>query len=72
MAERFDMSFKNKELKMWLLIMVPITIIGSYFLLTSTPSTRHYPFGILLIGYAFYYSWRYRFRKKKKENKEIQ
>jgi len=67
MAERFDMSFKNKELKMWFLIMGPIFIIGSIALYNSTPSTRWLPFLILMIGYAIYYPWRYRYRKQQKE-----
>lgn len=72
MAERFEMSFKNPELKMWFIIMGPVTVLGMVFLFTSSPSNRYYPLGILLIGLLSYYIWRYRYRKKKKETKEQQ
>ena len=67
MAERFEMSFRNKELKMWFLIMGPAFIIGTIALVTSDPSTRWLPFLILMIGYAIYYPWRWHYRKKQEE-----
>lgn len=66
MAERVDMSFKNKEVKMWFLIMVPVFIIGSIALFASEPASRYLPFLIMLAGLAIYYTWRFRYRKKKK------
>ncbi|WP_281863945.1 hypothetical protein [Planomicrobium okeanokoites] len=68
MAERVDMSFKNKEVKMWFMIMVPFVILGVIALINSTPSSRYIPFLILMIGYAIYYTWRFRYRKKNKES----
>ena len=68
MAERVDMSFKNKEVKMWFMIMVPFVILGVIALITSSPSSRYIPFLILMIGYAIYYTWRLRYRKKNKES----
>lgn len=67
MAERVEMSFKNKEMKMWFLIMGPALIIGSILMFSSISSNRYLPFSILLVGYAIYYPWRYLYRKKKKE-----
>ncbi|WP_372868839.1 hypothetical protein [Planomicrobium okeanokoites] len=68
MAERVEMSFKNKEVKMWFMIMAPFVIVGVIALITSPPSSRYIPFLILMIGYAIYYTWRFRYRKKKKES----
>lgn len=72
MAERVDMSFKNKEVKMWFVIMVPVFIIGSIALLTSEPASRYLPFLILMAGLSTYYIWRYRYRKKQKETGDKQ
>ncbi|WP_422122292.1 hypothetical protein DHX103_10810 [Planococcus sp. X10-3] len=71
MAERSEMSFKNKELKMWLIIIIPVMIIGGIALFAGEPYSRYIPFFTLLFGLVLYYSWRYRYRKKKKENKEL-
>ncbi|MFC3210235.1 hypothetical protein [Planomicrobium okeanokoites] len=68
MAERVDMSFKNKEVKMWFMIMLPVFILGTIALFTSEPTSRYLPFLIMMIGLAIYYSWRFRYRKKKKES----
>ncbi|PKH11182.1 hypothetical protein [Planomicrobium sp. MB-3u-38] len=68
MAERVDMSFKNKEVKMWFMIMVPVFILGSIALFTNEPTSRYLPFLIMMIGLAIYYSWRFSYRKKKKES----
>ncbi|RAZ77656.1 hypothetical protein DP120_09235 [Planococcus halotolerans] len=67
MAERVDMSFRNKEVKMWFIIMVPIFIIGSIAMLTNEPASRYLPFLILMAGFATYYIWRYRYRRRKKK-----
>ncbi len=67
MAERVDMSFKNKEVKMWFLIMVPVFVIGSITMLTEEPASRYLPFLILIAGWIIYYTWRFQYRKKKKE-----
>lgn len=67
MAERLDMCFRNKEVKMWFVIMGPFIVMGVIALLTSDPSTRWLPFLILMIGYAIYYPWRYNYRKVQKE-----
>lgn len=67
MAERFEMNFKNPELKMWFIVMTPFIVIGGIALLMNDPSTRYVPFLSLIIGYAIYYIWRFRFRKKKQK-----
>lgn len=66
MAERVDMSFRNKEVKMWFVIMIPIIIIGTITLFINDGTTSWLQFIILLTGLASYYTWRFRYRKKKK------
>lgn len=67
MAERVEMSFKNKEVKMWFVIMIPVLIIGTIALFLNYPSPHSNQFIVLFLGLVTYYSWRYRYRKKKKE-----
>lgn len=66
MAERVDMSFRNKEVKMWFMIMVPVIIIGMFTLFINDGTTSWLQFIILLAGLASYYTWRFRYRKKQK------
>lgn len=66
MADRVEMSFKNKEVKMWFVIMIPFFLIASFFLFEGNPANRSLPFLLLLLAWAIYYSWRYRYRKKQK------
>lgn len=68
MAERVDMSFKNKEVRMWFVIMIPAFIIGAIALALNDSSTQYLHFIVLLIALVTYYTWRFRYRKKKKEN----
>lgn len=70
MAERMEMSFKNKEVKMWFLIVTPFVVIGSLVLFFGDPSTRFLPSLLLIVAWTIYYSWRYRYRKKRKNSAE--
>lgn len=70
MAERMEMSWKNKEVRMWFLIVTPFIVIGSLVLFFGAPSTRFLPSLLLIVAWAIYYSWRYRYRKKRKNSAE--
>lgn len=66
MAERVEMNFSNKEVKMWFLIMVPAFIIGAVALFLNDGQV---PFLNLIViggGLAVYYTWRFLYRKKKR------
>ncbi|TAA71707.1 hypothetical protein [Planococcus salinarum] len=67
MAEQVEMSFKNKELKMWFMIMVPVIIIGTIALFINDGTTSWLQFIILFTGLVSYYTWRFQYRKKKKK-----
>lgn len=66
------MSFRNKEVKMWFMIMIPIFIIGFISMLTSEPASRYLPFLILMAGLATYYTWRFQYRRRKKKTSDKQ
>lgn len=66
MTERFELSFKNKEVKMWFIIMTPFFLLSSLFLFFGDPANRSLPFLLLILAWVIYYSWRYRHRKEQK------
>ena len=68
MSERFELSFKNKEARMWVYFAVPTLIIGIIIIYTSE---RNYYQWILYFAFlTIFYIWRFfsggRGRKKKK------
>ncbi|MFC4408941.1 hypothetical protein ACFOZY_00685 [Chungangia koreensis] len=70
-SDRIELSFKNKEIRMWAFIMVPTVVVG-FILLYFAEEADHFgfrvaPYVLLMLSYAFYYIWRYRYRKKKKD-----
>ena len=66
MSERFELSFKNKEVRMWLYLMVPTFIIGSIIIFYSQQKYQYIPLSLLAIVWTVYYLWRYFYRKKMK------
>lgn len=66
MADRVEMSFKNKEVKMWFLIMIPVVIMGTFAIFSSDPIARFVPIFLLFGGLATYYIWRFRYRRRQK------
>ena len=68
MTERFDLSFKNKEVRMWLYIMVPTFIIGSLLLIFGDNKDQYIRFSVLVIAIIVFYIWRFVYRRKQKGN----
>lgn len=68
MSERFELSFKNKEVRMWFYLMVPTFIIGSIFIFFGEQQYQYIPLLVLVIAWTVFYLWRY-FYRKKRENK---
>lgn len=68
MSDRIEMSFKNKEIRMWAYIMVPTVIVGSILILRGNAiqgfDYRFVNLLLLLISQAIYYTWRFQYRKK--------
>lgn len=65
MNDRFEMSFKNKALTMWLILMVPTVIIQLYLtLFTDIP--RIYPASLPAIPMISYFIWLRVYKKRKR------
>ncbi|MGE7979188.1 hypothetical protein [Psychrobacillus sp. NPDC093200] len=67
MSERFELSFKNKEVRIWFYVMLPTFIIGSIFIFYGEQKYQYIPFLLLVIAWSIFYLWRFFYRKKKKE-----
>jgi O-antigen/teichoic acid export membrane protein len=67
MSERFDLSFKNKEVRIWFYITVPTFIIGSLFLFIGGPTYNYVPLVLLVIAWITSYIWRFLYRRKQKK-----
>ena len=67
MSERFELSFKNKEVRMWFYLMVPTFIIGSIFIFYGEPKYQYIRLLVLVIIWTVFYLWRYFYRKKMKK-----
>ncbi|GEN84993.1 hypothetical protein SLU01_33050 [Sporosarcina luteola] len=68
MSDRFELSFKNKVIKMWLVFMVP-TVIVQILLLLFTEYPREILAGIPSIPTTLFFIWLY-FHKRKQKKKE--
>ncbi|MCG7343221.1 hypothetical protein MHZ92_03685 [Sporosarcina sp. ACRSL] len=66
MDDRFDLSFKNKEVRVWIYIMVP-SITASVLLILFTEIANPYINLIPAIAWTLYYIWRFFFRRKQKK-----
>lgn len=67
MNERFDLSFKNKEVRMWLYLMTPTIIIGSIIIFLGKQEHQYIQLLVLVIALAIFYVWRYFHRRKQKK-----
>ena len=67
MSERFELSFKNKEVRMWCYLMVPTFIIGSIIIFYGEQKYQYIRLLVLVIIWTVFYLWRYFYRKKMKK-----
>lgn len=67
MSERFEVSFKNKEVKMWFYIMGPYLIVGGFILFFGGHKYQYVQFSLLVIALITYYFWRFLYRRKQKK-----
>lgn len=65
MGERFDMSFRNIEVRLWCCIMLPSAIAG--LLILWFAADRYYYIATLmpLMGWVIFYIWRFLYKKIK-------
>lgn len=55
MSERFDLSFKNKEVRVYLYLAIPTFILVSILIFYSE---KNYQFIPLLVFWTIFYIWR--------------
>ncbi|WP_313894436.1 hypothetical protein [Psychrobacillus sp.] len=68
MSDRFDLSFKNKEVRMWLYLAVPTFIVGSIIILFFDQQKYPYaPLSLLIAFWSIFYTWRFFYRRNKKK-----
>ncbi len=65
MEERFDLSWNNKEVRMWCYIMIPLMIAGLLWIIFSDSTASSFAPLIPSLGWLIYGAWRY-FHKNKK------
>lgn len=66
MSDRFELSFKNKVVRLWLILMVP-TVIVQIYLIQFTEYPRVISGGIPAISLMIFFSWLYFLKRKQKE-----
>lgn len=67
MSERTELSFKNKEVRIWFYIAVPYIIIVSLFLFIGCPTYNYVSLILLVIAWVTSYTWRFLYRRKQKK-----
>jgi hypothetical protein len=66
MSDRFDLSFKNIEVRVWIYIMVPA--ITAAVLLTLFTEIENLSINLIpAISWTMYYIWRFFYRRKQKK-----
>ena len=71
MNDRFELSFKNKEVRVWLVIMVPTVIAGVLLILFSETPTSYVTSLLPLISWTLFFIWRYFYKKKQKKVQSV-
>lgn len=66
MSDRFELSFKNKVVRMWLLLMIP-TVIVQIFLIQFTALPREVPAVIPAIPLTIFFIWLFLHKRKQKK-----
>jgi len=66
MNDRFELSFKNKVVRMWLIFMVPTTAV-EIFLTLFTKFPRVITSGISAISLIIFFIWHYFYKRKQKQ-----
>ncbi|MGH2317671.1 hypothetical protein ACRC6Q_07860 [Planococcus sp. SE5232] len=68
MENRFDLSWKNKEVRMWIYIMIPTAIIGFSILIFADYAYQSIASLVILSAWIIFYFWRLKYRKKKTDS----
>ncbi len=68
MENRFDLSWKNKEVRMWIYIMIPTAIIGFSILILADYAYQYIAALVPLSAWIVFCIWRSKYRKKKTDS----
>lgn len=66
MSDRFKLSFKNKEVRIWFVMMIPTVIIGTLIMVLVGIRYQYVAVLLTLIAWIIFYIWRYFHRKKQR------
>ena len=67
MSERFELSFKNKEVRMSFYLAVPMFIVGTIIIFYGEQKYQYIPLLLLVSTWTIFYIWRFFYRKKQKK-----
>lgn len=67
MSQRIELSFKNKEIRMWFyIVVVPVFLIGSIIMFIGGVTYNYVAWVLLVIAWIIFYTWRFLYRRKQK------
>ena len=67
MSERFELSFRNEEVRMWVYIMAPTVIVGSFILFFGEHKYQFIRLLLLVTAVITFYLWRFLYKRKQKK-----
>ncbi len=67
MSERLELSFKNKEVRIWFVMMMPAVIVGALIMFFVGIRYQYVAVLLILMAWVIFYIWRYFYRKKQRE-----
>lgn len=67
MGERFELSFKNKEVRMWCYIIGPTVVAGVLIPLMGGIEYQYVQISLSLPALIAFYVWRFLYRRKQKK-----
>lgn len=68
MKNRFELSWKNKEVRMWIYIMIPTAVVGFSILIFADYVYQPIASLVILSAWTVFYVWRLQYRKKKTDS----
>lgn len=67
MSERLELSFKNKEVRIWFVMMMPAVIVGALIMFFVGIRYQYVAVLLILMAWVLFYIWRYFYMKKQRE-----
>ncbi|KOF09064.1 hypothetical protein AC739_17105 [Planococcus glaciei] len=64
--ERFEMSFKNKRVRIWFLVILPITVLAILLTIFLPTEMQIVPTLLLMATLVVYYAWVFMSQRKNK------